>query len=116
MAFPCDGTAAPVRRTGDAGQALSSGAIAAGNLEKLRLSIPVDWLGPDACRAQVWLRGRAGPAEVRVPLALELGVPAARVPVTDPGRLALLAKAARALGGTRFTVEDLARVQAMSPP
>jgi hypothetical protein len=115
-AFSCDGAAEPVARTGDAGLALSSGAIAAGDAETLRLSIPADWLGPDACRVQVWLHGRAGPAEVRVPLALELGVPATRVPVTDPERLALLAKAARALGGTRFTVEDLARVQAMAAP
>jgi len=115
-AFPCDGTAEPVRRTGDARLALSAGASAAGDVAQLRLSIPADWLGPDACRAQVWLHGRAGPAEVRVPLALELGVPAARVPVTDPERLALLAKAARALGGTRFTPEDLARVQAQGAP
>lgn len=114
--FSCDGTAEALGRTYDAGAALSAGTIAAGATAKVRLSIPAAWLGPDACRAQVWLHGHAGPAAVRVPVALELGVPAARVSVTDPGRLALLAKAARSLGGTRFTEEDLARARARGAP
>ena len=112
-AFPCDGDSEPLHAGGGVQGALSNDVMAAGATAGVRLTVPAELLGSDACRVQVWLRGQAGAARVSVPLALELGVPNAATPVRDPRLLAQVAKAARLFGGHRFTPEDLARAGAM---
>ena len=115
-AFPCDGDTQPGHARVGALGALSPEVVSAGATEAVRLTVPAELLGPDACRVQVWLRGRAGGAAVSAPLALELGVPKTATPVRDPRLLAQLVRATRLFGGRRLTPEDLARAGAMAAP
>ena len=116
VAFPCDGDTEPGHARVGALGALSREVVSAGATESMRLTVPAELLGPDACRVQVWLRGRAGGATVSAPLALELGVPKTATSVRDPRLLAQIAKATRLFGGHRLTPEDLARAEAMAAP
>ena len=115
-AFPCDGDAAPRHASVAALGALSRESISTGAIEAVHLTVPAEQLGPDACRLQVWLRGRAGGATVSAPLALELGVPKTAIPVRDPRLLAQVAKAMRLFGSNHVTPEDFARAEAMADP
>lgn len=112
-AFSCHPGTEPVARELAAGDVLDARDVAAGASLDTTLSIPVGQLGDGVCRVGVTLAGvtRDG-AEVRVPMALELGVPDDARPVTDPALLADLRAARALLGTSTVTPGDLARLRA----
>lgn len=111
--FSCHPGSEPVARELAAGDVLDARDVAAGASLDATLSIPVGQLGDGVCRVGVTLAGvtRDG-AEVRVPMALELGVPDDARPVTDPALLADIRAARALLGTSTVTPGDLARLRA----